>query len=78
MKPSYHLEEYAGHKFYVEHIRTTAFGEWFRVYMDNGTVEDITTHSLRTIEETKEVVVDYICNKLKIMLEGKKYESSTI
>lgn len=36
------LEEYAGYKFFVEHVSSYTTGTWFRVHMNNGVIHNWT------------------------------------
>ncbi|MFC0476944.1 hypothetical protein ACFFHF_17205 [Robertmurraya beringensis] len=52
-----HLEEYAGHKFYVEHVSTSSIGNWFRVHMTNGVIHNLTIGYADSIEKAKQEVI---------------------
>lgn len=54
---SSHLEEYAGLKFYVEHVSTMPQGNWFRVHMSNGVIHNLTVGSGESIENDKQDVI---------------------
>jgi hypothetical protein len=54
---SSHLEEYAGHKFYVEHVSTMPLGNWFRVHLSNGVSHNLTVGYAESIEKAKQEVI---------------------
>lgn len=64
---SFQLEEYAGHKFYIEHVSTYSFGNLFRVHMMNGITHVITSSQVNSKEEAKQEVIDSI----KQLLDGR-------
>jgi hypothetical protein len=59
------VEEYQGITFYVSYVgQIPPYGEWFRVYMKNGTLHNFTVGYAESIEKAKDNVVkcmiDYI------------------
>jgi len=64
MEESLQLEEYAGHKFYVEFVDAIRDGNWFRVHMTNGAVHNLTIGYAETIDKAKEEVIKSFKNYL--------------
>jgi hypothetical protein len=51
------LEEYQGHKFFVELVGPIPNGQWFRIHMTNGSIHNLTTGYAESVEQAKEEVV---------------------
>lgn len=69
MEQLVHLEEHAGHKFYVEHVDSIPYGNWFRVHMTNGIVHNLTIGYAETVDMAKEEVI----KSFKKYLDGGKH-----
>lgn len=52
------LEEYAGHKFFVEYVSTVPSGNWLRVHTSNGQVHNLTIGYAESIERARQEVID--------------------
>ncbi|QCJ45409.1 hypothetical protein FAY30_26005 (plasmid) [Bacillus sp. S3] len=53
---AFKLEEYAGHKFYVEFVSMLSFGYWFRIHTISGT-QNVTIEHEGTIDEAQSEVI---------------------
>lgn len=52
------LEEYAGHKFFIEYVSTVPSGNWLRVYTTNGQVYNLTIGYAESIDRAREEVIE--------------------
>lgn len=60
MTEEFHLEEYRGEKFFVEHVEMIHQYAWFRIHMTNGIVHDVTVNAIDDMEEAKlEVIQEF-------------------
>jgi hypothetical protein len=53
----FQLEEYKGHKFFIELVGPIPNGQWFRIHMTNGAIHNLTTGYAESLEQAKQEVV---------------------
>lgn len=70
---SYQLEEYKGHKFFVEYVGDVPYGNWFRIHMLNGVIHDITIDDAGSFDETKQKLLEKFKNNLNSKWGFKKW-----